>query len=200
VSDYIAAVAAPLRGPRRVREDMLAEIEDGFEEAVAEHVAAGLSRDRAVGEAAAEFGEPGLVAAEVQRELEAAQARRTAWTLLIALPAMTIMWDLFGGDGDPGIAAILLARVVDAATAVAFGAAALVLTGHLGRRAARLCGVLGLVQIAVAVGCSTLIALVAEGEGATGAWAALTIASAAGSVLVCTASAKALAVARATAR
>lgn len=197
MNEYIAAVAAPLRGPRRVRRDMLAEIENGFEEAVAERVAAGLSHGEAVDGAASEFGEPRIVAAEVQRELEAAQARQTAWTLLIALPAMTIMWDVFGGDGDPGLAATLLARVVDAATAVAFGAAALVLTGHLERRAARLCGLLGLVQIATALGCSALIAMVADGQGPTGAWAALTAASAAGSVLVCTTSVRALRTARA---
>ncbi|MFB9662207.1 permease prefix domain 1-containing protein [Glycomyces mayteni] len=197
MNEYIAAVAAPLRGPRRVRRDMLAEIEDGFEEAVAEHVAAGLSRGEAVGAAAAEFGEPRAVAAGFQRELEAAQARRTAWTLVIALPAMTIMWDVFGGDGDPGLAATLLARVVDAATAVAFGAAALVLTGHLERRAARLCGLLGLVQIATALGCSALIAAVAQGQGPTGAWAALIAASAVGAVLVCATSVRALRTARA---
>ncbi|RRS00171.1 permease prefix domain 1-containing protein [Glycomyces terrestris] len=199
MNDYIAAVAAPLRGPRRVRADMLAEIEDGFEEAVAEHVAAGLDRERAQAAAAAEFGAPGIVAAEVQRELAAAQARRTAWTLLVTLPAMTIMWDLFSGDGDPGVAVTLLARIVDAATAVAFGAAALVLTGHLQRRAASVCGLLGLVQIAVALGCSALIAVVAQGEGDAGTWAVLAAASGVGSALVCASSVRALAVARAAA-
>jgi hypothetical protein len=197
MSDYLEAVAAPLRGPKRVRKDMLAEIGDGFDEAVAERVAAGMSREAALDEAAAEFGEPRTVAAEVQRELEASQARRTAWTLLIALPAMTVMWDLFSGDGDPGLAVTLLARIIDAATAVAFGAAALVLTGHLERRAAYVCGLLGLVQIAVALGCSAVIALVADDEGPAGAWAVLALASAVGTALVCTASARALVVARA---
>ncbi|GAA1668577.1 hypothetical protein GCM10009830_12980 [Glycomyces endophyticus] len=196
MSDYLDAVAAPLKGPRRLREDMLAEIGDGFEDAVAERIGAGLTPQEAARDAAAEFGEPRIVAAEVQRELAAAQARRTAWTLVTALPAMTIMWDLFSGDGDPGLAVTLLARVTDTATAAAFVTAALVLTGHLHRRAATLCGGLGLAQVAVALGCSAAIGALGEGGGPAGLWAALIAASALGSAVVVASSARALAVAR----
>ncbi|GAB3999357.1 hypothetical protein GCM10029992_27920 [Glycomyces albus] len=166
MNDYLAAVAAPLRGPKRLRRDMLEELGDGFAEAVAELIALGHGREEATRRAETEFGDPELVAAEFQRELTAAQARRTAWTMLIALPAITIMWDLFGGEGDPGPAVTLLARLVDAATAAAFIAAALVVTGRFERRAATVCGALGLAQPVVAIGGSVAIAAVAAPGGA----------------------------------
>ncbi|MCC3765496.1 permease prefix domain 1-containing protein [Glycomyces sp. TRM65418] len=186
MNEYVEQVAAPLRGPRRLRADMLAELGDGFEEAVAELMDAGFARDRAVADAAAEFGPPPLVAAELQRELAAAQAHRTAWTLLIALPALTIMWDLFGGEGDPGLAVTLLARLTDLATAAAFTVAALVVARRLEGRAV-LCGAVGLAQIAVALGCAALIAVVGprgEGGPAPLAWLALQAASIAASVWI----------------
>ncbi|WP_051704201.1 permease prefix domain 1-containing protein [Glycomyces sp. NRRL B-16210] len=199
MSDYVASVAAPLRGPRRLRADMVAELGDGFEEAVAEREAAGLGRDRALAEAAAEFGEPRLVAAEIQRELAAAQARRTAWTLLIALPALTIMWDLFGGDGEPALAVVLLARLTDLATASAFTVAALVVAGRLERRAAALCGAAGLVQITVALGCSAAISAI----GASGppgldpaSWWWLSAGSAVGAAWIAVSAVRALRVGR----
>lgn len=185
MSGYVEQIAAPLKGPRRLRADMLAELGDGFEEAVTERVTAGLSRERALADAAAEFGPPPLVAAEFQRELATAQARRTAWTLLIALPALTIMWDLFGGEGDPGLAVTLLARLTDLATAAAFTVAALVVARRLEGRAT-LCGAVGLAHLAVALGCAGLIALVgprAE-DPAPLTWLALPAASAAGSVWI----------------
>lgn len=201
MNDYLASVAAPLRGPRRLRADMLAELGDGFAEAVAEREDAGLDRDRAVGEAAAEFGEPDLVAAEFQRELTAAQARRTAWTLLIALPAMTIMWDLFSGDRDPGLAVTLLARLTDLATAAAFTVAALVAARRLERRAASLCGAAGLAHIAVALGCAAAIAAISPGGEpdvvAPAVWLLLVAASATGSAWVAASAVRALRAGRA---
>ncbi|MCD0447202.1 hypothetical protein LO763_26660 [Glycomyces sp. A-F 0318] len=200
MNDYLASVAAPLRGPRRLRADMLAEFGEGFAEAVAEREDAGLDRDRALGEAAAEFGEAGLIAAEFQRELTAAQARRTAWTLLIALPAMTIMWDLFSGDRDPGLAVTLLARLTDLATAAAFTVAALVVARRLERRAASLCGAVGLAHVAVALGCAALIAASSPGgepDAAPGVWLPLVTASAAGSVWVAASAVRALRAGRA---
>lgn len=197
---YVAAVAAPLRGPRRLRADMLAELGDGFEDAVAEREDAGLPREHAVAEAAAEFGAPSLVAAEFQRELSAAQARRTAWTLLIALPAMTIMWDLFGGDQAPGLAVTLLARLTDLATAAAFTVAALVVTGRLGRRSAALLGTAGLGQLVVALGCAAAIAAVGVSGDASippSAWFALPALSVLGSVWIAGSAVRSLAAGRA---
>jgi hypothetical protein len=164
VNDYLDAIAAPLRGPRRLRADMLAELGGGYEEAVAERIDAGMEPERALADAAAEFGAPRLIAAEFQRELAAAQARRTAWTLLIGLPALTIIWDLFGGEGDPGLAITLLARLIDLATAAAFTVAALVVARRLERRAAVLCGTAGLAHLVVALGCSALISVLGAAE------------------------------------
>jgi hypothetical protein len=199
---YLASVAAPLRGPRRLREDMLAEFGDGFAEAVAEREAAGSSPDRAAAEAAEEFGEPALIAAAFQRELAAAQARRTAWTLLIALPAMTIMWDLFSGDRDPGLAVTLLARLTDLATAAAFTVAALVVARRLERRAASLCGAVALAHLAVALGCSALITVFGprgEADVAPAVWLLLLGGSAVGSAWVAGSAVLALRVGRAAA-
>ncbi|MFG3339635.1 permease prefix domain 1-containing protein [Glycomyces sp. NPDC048151] len=187
MNGYVDEVAAPLRGPRRLRADMLAELGGGFEEAVAERIDAGMERERALADAAAEFGAPQLIAAEFQRELAAAQARRTAWTLLIGLPALTIMWDLFGGEGDPGLAVTLLARAIDLATAAAFTVAALVVARRLERRAAALCGTAGLTQIAVALTGSAVIAVLGASEADTAdatAWLLLVIASALGSAWI----------------
>lgn len=186
MNGYVDAVAAPLRGPRRLRADMVAELGGGFEEAVAERIDAGMDRERALADAAAEFGEPRAVAAEFQRELAAAQARRTAWTLLIGLPALTIMWDLFGGEGDPGLAVTLLARLIDLATAAAFTVAALVVSRRLERRAAALCGAAGLAQLVVALGGSLLIAVIGSREPAAvpTAWMLLPVASALGSAWI----------------
>ncbi|HEU5128415.1 MAG TPA: permease prefix domain 1-containing protein [Glycomyces sp.] len=195
--DYLAAVAAPLRGPRRLREDMLAELADGFASAVADHTARGLAPERAAERAAAEFGSPAVVAAAFQRELEAAQARRTAWTLVIALPAMTILWDLLGGRGDPGTAVTVFARLTDAASAAAFTAAALVLTGRLDRRAAAVCGSLGFAAVGVALACSAVIALIAEPSDVPAALPLLTVASLIGTVWVCASALRALRVAAA---
>ncbi|WP_026922476.1 permease prefix domain 1-containing protein [Glycomyces arizonensis] len=189
---YLEEVAAPLRGPRRLREDMLAELGDGFEEAVADGVEHGLSREQAVERASADFGSPDIVAAAMQRELETAQARRTAWTLVVALPAMTILWDLLGGDGDPGLAVTVLARLTDAASAAAFTAAALVLTGRLERRAASACGALGFCAIGVALGCSAAIAALAEPSDTPSALPFLVLASAAGTVWVSASALRAL--------
>jgi hypothetical protein len=186
VNGYVDAVAAPLRGPRRLRADMVAELGGGFEEAVAERIDAGMERERALADAAAEFGEPHLIAAEFQRELAAAQARRTAWTLLIGLPALTIMWDLFGGEGDPGLAVTLLARLIDLATAAAFTVAALVVARRLERRAAALCGTAGLAHLVVALVGSFLIAVIGSREpaGVPAAWMLLPVASALGSAWI----------------
>jgi hypothetical protein len=200
VNDYLASVAAPLRGPRRLRADMLAEFGDGFAEAVAEREDAGLDRGRAVGETAAEFGEPGLIAAEFQRELTATQARRTAWTLLIALPAMTIMWDLFSGDRDPGLAVTLLARLTDLATAAAFTVAALVVARRLERRAAALCGAVALTHVAVALSCAALISAFSPRGAADvtpAVWLLLVGVSAVGSAWVVVSGVRALRAARA---
>ena len=197
MNDYLAAVAARLRGPRRLRDDMLAELGDGFDEAVIEGVEGGLSRKEALDRASSDFGSPDVVASAMQRELAAAQARRTAWTLVIVLPAMTILWDLLGGRGNPGLAVILLARTIDTSTATAFVAAALVLTGHLDRRASLVCGVLGFTAVGVALGCSAAIALVAESAESPPALPFLVLASAVGSAYVAVSAARALRVGRA---
>jgi hypothetical protein len=199
VNGYVDAVAAPLRGPRRLRADMVAELGGGFEEAVAERIDAGMERERALADAAAEFGEPHLIAAEFQRELAAAQARRTAWTLLIGLPALTIMWDLFGGEGDPGLAVTLLARLIDLATAAAFTVAALVVARRLERRAAALCGTAGLAHLVVALVGSFLIAVIGSSEpaGVPAAWMLLPVASALGSAWIAGSALRSLRVGRA---
>ncbi|GAA2122456.1 permease prefix domain 1-containing protein [Glycomyces algeriensis] len=199
MNGYVDAVTASLRGPRRLRADMVAELGGGFEEAVAERIDAGMERERALADAAAEFGEPHLIAAEFQRELAAAQARRTACTLLIGLPALTIMWDLFGGEGDPGLAVTLLARLIDLATAAAFTVAALVVARRLERRAAALCGTVGLTHLVVALGGSLLIAVIGSHEPADvpAAWLLLPVASALGSAWIAGSALRSLRVGRA---
>src|SRR5690606_10889700 len=126
----------------------------------------------------------GGVAATTQRELEAAQARRTAWTLVVALPAMTILWDLLGGRGDPGLAVTLFARLTDAASVAPFPTAALCLTGRPAHPAPPARSALGLLAVGVALACSAAIALIAEPSRVPSALPLLALASLIGTVWV----------------
>jgi hypothetical protein len=91
VADVVADVARRLRGPRRLRRDLLAELRDGLEDAGAGHRAAGAAEPRRA-RAVAEFGSAAEVAAACQRELTAVQARRTAVAVCVAAPGVQLLW------------------------------------------------------------------------------------------------------------
>lgn len=127
----IEELEASLRGPRRARADMLAEIRDGLEDAAAAYRAAGLSGEAARRQAEADFGDPAPVAAELQVEVTARYGVRSALMIALVMPAMTLMWDLiWSGVGLSGPATPLvssLSWLIDTAAVTTACGCALVL-------------------------------------------------------------------------
>lgn len=102
VDAYVAELAASLRGPRRLRADLLAEACDGLADAVRTHEESGVDRATAERAAVAEFGAVSVIARDYQRVLGMSQGRRTALVLFgvsaleSLLPAQA--WRLAGMD------------------------------------------------------------------------------------------------------
>jgi hypothetical protein len=89
---YLDEIAAGLTGPAGARRDILAELGAGVADAADAHRCAGLNPVQAADAAIAEFGSPERVAAGFRAELAAAQARRTAFTLMIIGPLTGALW------------------------------------------------------------------------------------------------------------
>ncbi len=92
IGSYLAEVADRLIGPARARRDILAELGAGLEDATDAYRSAGLAPAEAARAAINEFGHPGQVADGFRAELSAAQARRTALTLLRTGPVVGLLW------------------------------------------------------------------------------------------------------------
>ena len=134
---YLDEIAAGLHGPQRRRARILAELRDGLDDAVAEHTARGLSPQRAVAAATAQFGTPAAVTAAFAGELATAYARHTlAW--FVATGPLVGIWWLLLLSRDPlraGLVALLAAIPILPliAVAVATAASTLAATGRLMR-------------------------------------------------------------------
>jgi hypothetical protein len=89
---YLCDLTSRLRGPRRRRETILAELRDGLEHATEDLMAAGLPPERAAAAAIARFGTPHSVAAAFDGELATAYARRTIACLIATGPLVGIWW------------------------------------------------------------------------------------------------------------
>ncbi|MCP2341093.1 permease prefix domain 1-containing protein [Actinomadura rupiterrae] len=90
IDRYVARMERSLRGPSRVRADIVQELRDGLEDAAGGYAEEeGLDRDEAEELAVEEFGDVSELAPDLQIELSFAQGRRTGWMvcLLIALQA-----------------------------------------------------------------------------------------------------------------
>ena len=81
-----------MRGPRRRRQLILAELRDGLDQAISEKVSAGLPEKRAVRTAIAQFGTPQVVADTFAGELATAYARRTIGWFIVTGPLVGIWW------------------------------------------------------------------------------------------------------------
>jgi len=96
VDDYVAGLDGALRGPRRVKADLVAEARHSLADATDAFKREGLSGDRAARRAVAEFGSYAEVVPGYQAELAVAQGRRTALlfgTALVALRYLTpLIW------------------------------------------------------------------------------------------------------------
>ena len=92
IGSYLAAVAARLTGPATARRDILDELGAGVADAADAYRGAGLNPAQAARAAIDEFGPPDRVAAGFRTELAAAQARRTAVSLLAIGPLTGAVW------------------------------------------------------------------------------------------------------------
>jgi hypothetical protein len=134
---YCRDLAARLRGPRRRRERILAELRDGLDHAVSDRIAHGLTDTEAAKATIAEFGTPDAVADAFAGELGTAYARRTIALFVLTGPLVGIWWLLLlqPHPWRTGLIALLVAIPVIPLLpiAVATAAAALATTGRLMR-------------------------------------------------------------------
>jgi hypothetical protein len=91
IDGYVAGLAAALRGPRRVRDDLLTEARDGLVDAAEAYQESGLEPGAAQRRAVEEFGGYAEVVPDYQAELAVAQGRRTALLIALALPALHLL-------------------------------------------------------------------------------------------------------------
>lgn len=157
IEDYVRTLDRLLVGPGRVKRDMLAEARDSLVDAAEAYQAAGVDRLYAERRAVAEFGAPGRIAPEYQRELAAGAARRLA-LLVAAVAACGIllgdrMWQgAPWAQRTPSRGYLLAAVTLDHLNLVLTAAAVALLLGlrWLARRDGdprRLCRTLGLAMI-----------------------------------------------------
>jgi hypothetical protein len=96
IDEYVAGLSFWLVGPRPVKADLLAEARDGLVDAAEAYTEAGSPPSEAAARAVADFGSYRQVAAAFQTELAAAQGRRTALLVAIAMPTVLLgsrlMW------------------------------------------------------------------------------------------------------------
>ncbi|WP_214406516.1 permease prefix domain 1-containing protein [Pseudonocardia lacus] len=143
VAAHVAELERSLRGPARVRREIVREVRDGLADATDAYRRAGLDTAQAARLAVRDFGPVAEVADLYQDELAAGQGRRTALQLAVLLPALMALWSLLwssglmGADGPTGLTAMVLDLVVlqNVATALA-AATALALVALTFRRTA----------------------------------------------------------------
>ncbi len=96
IDRYVAGLAGALRGPRKVRADLVAEARDSLTDAAEAFREAGLDEHAAQARAVREFGTYAEVVPGYQAELAVAQGRRTALLIALALPTVQqlapLMW------------------------------------------------------------------------------------------------------------
>jgi hypothetical protein len=92
LATYLSDLAAQLRGPRRRREAILAELRDGLDQATEDRVASGLSADQAAAAAITQFGSAHAVADAFGGEPTTAYARRTIAGFVATGPLVGIWW------------------------------------------------------------------------------------------------------------
>jgi hypothetical protein len=135
IEAYLGELAHLLRGPRRRRAQILAELRDGLDHAIADHATDGRTEEEAVALAINHFGSPQAVADGFADELATAYARHTiAW--YIATGPLIGVWWLLLLQPQPwraGLVALLAAIPVLPliATAIATAAGTFAATGRL---------------------------------------------------------------------
>jgi hypothetical protein len=129
VDELVADLAGRLRGPRRARGDLLAEVSAGLYDATESYQDGGLDRHAAACRAARDFGSPARLAPLYQAELTARHTRGTALLMGAGFPAVLLAWNLLyaavPGRRPESTAMFLLSQVYQAVTLLAVLVAAL---------------------------------------------------------------------------
>jgi hypothetical protein len=123
---YLTELASRLRGPRRRREAIIAELRDGLHDAADHHGARALTPDQAATAAIAQFGTPQAVADAFAGELATAYARRTIAGYIVTGPLVGVWWLLLLLHPHPwrtGVIALLAAIPVIPLIVIAIAAA-----------------------------------------------------------------------------
>jgi hypothetical protein len=89
---YLREIAKHLHGPRRRRAQILAELSDGLDQAIADQNAAGLPIKDATSAAITRFGAPMAVADAFAAELTIAYARQVLAWFVVTGPLVGIWW------------------------------------------------------------------------------------------------------------
>ncbi|MEU5639771.1 hypothetical protein [Streptomyces milbemycinicus] len=139
IEEHVAALAAALHGPARVKARMLTEARDALTDAAVDIADGGSPDGRAVRQAVDDFGSVEDVAPAFQREITIAQARHTARRVALIVPFLALTWYVLvivdHGRGLPYPVEVLTAHVGGvAAVAALLAAASLAATGALARR------------------------------------------------------------------
>lgn len=92
IDRYVAELNGVLRGDRRAKAELLAEMRDGLVDATEAYQGCGLGRQAAEQRAVSDFGAVSEVADECQKELALAQGRRTALLTCAVLAVQSIVW------------------------------------------------------------------------------------------------------------
>jgi HAAS len=123
---YLADLASRLRGPRRRRDAILAELRDGLLHATEAHIATGLTPEQATAAAINQFGDTQAVADAFAGELATVYARRTIAWYIATGPLVGIWWLLLlqPHPWRTGLIALLAAIPVLPLIAVAIATAA----------------------------------------------------------------------------
>ncbi len=126
VDAYVGELARLLRGPRRRRARILAELRDGLDEAIADQKTDGRTEDQAVESAIDHFGTPQAVADAFAGELVTAYGRHIIAWYIATGPLVGIWWLLLlqPHPWRAGLVALLTAIPVLPLIAVAIATAA----------------------------------------------------------------------------
>ncbi|WP_329104500.1 permease prefix domain 1-containing protein [Micromonospora sp. NBC_01699] len=140
IDHYLRLLGGRLRGPARLRRDLLTEVRDSLRDATEAYRECGLDPIAAQRRAVAEFGAPDRLAPAYQAELTAGQGRRLA--LLVALVPVAMLtadlmwWQPPATTPSAPSGFLLLVQALDWASyaAGALALLALLLLGPAGRR------------------------------------------------------------------
>lgn len=135
IDAYVRTLNNRLRGPARLKADLMTEVRHGLEDAAEAYLDSGLDERAAGRRAVAEFGTPHDLAPVYQAELTAGYGRRLALTLVLLpigmLTADLMWWQPPGEPTPPSAGFLFLVQALDWGSYAAGGLAlvALVLLG-----------------------------------------------------------------------